>query len=932
MNAADRFARLERLFHEASALGDGERDAFVRERVDPDLRAELVAMLRSDSRGGAFVDDPGNAHGGMRKKVPDPLRGERIGPYRLVERIAEGGMGVVYLAAREDGAFAQQVAIKLMRGGLVTERQLRRFESERRLLARLAHPNIARLFDGGTTERGAPYLAMEYIRGEPIDAYCDRAHLSVSQRVKLFISACDAVHCAHQNLVIHRDLKPSNVLVDEHGQPKLLDFGVAKLVADDDTGDRATETIARVFTPEYASPEQFSGAPLTTATDVYSLGVMLHVLLTGVKPFEVAGLSDPAFSRIVCEREATRPSALVESRTGTRPGEPKTERVALFAEHLGTTRDRLARHLRGDLDRIVLMALRKEPSRRYASVEQFASDLRRWLLGLPVIARPDTVGYRTAKFVRRNWLAVSLSSLILLSLTSGLVVATRLTRIAKDQTKLAEHQSEIATQQRTIAERQTAVAEEQKRIAEEQRKLAEEQRDTVLAERDHARIEATSGAETVHDLLAVFFGARKFSAAERDVARQNVLHRAEVARRRFADQDHLRANVIDALGRVCAQLGCVDDAEALVREAYDTRVRMFGENSLEVAMSLNVLGQLAFDRGRFDEARTTLEKALALQRSLPVDVHTDVAEVLNNLAATMNRLGHAAEAEAMHREALALRSERYGERSIEVAESWNNLAGVSWRKRDYDAAEDALRCAISIRTAVLGASAAETLQSEANLATLYAQRRKWPEAIAELERAAAGYRQLGAAGEDGLVHVLSNLGDALAFADRFAEAEPIAREAVQRSLATYGPEHRVTARARANLGDVMRRTDRAAEARVLYEVSLATTRGVAGLELAHANAQSAYGMCLLDLGELDAAIENLRAAIAVIDSPTEPSRGDGATARLALAEALAKSGDRAEARVELDRALAPLETQFGADHAVVVRAKELRKEIESAGP
>ncbi|MBL8766782.1 MAG: serine/threonine protein kinase, partial [Planctomycetes bacterium] len=715
MNAADRFARIERWFHEASALSEGDRDVFVRERVEPEFREELIALLRSDSRGQAFVDDPGNAHGGLRKKVPDPLSGERVGPYRLVERIAEGGMGVVYLAAREDGAFSQQVAIKLMRGGLVTERQLRRFESERRLLARLAHPNIARLFDGGTTQRGAPYLAMEYIRGQPIDVYCETAKLTIEQRVKLFIGVCDAVHSAHQNLVIHRDLKPSNVLVDERGQPKLLDFGVAKLVADDDTGERATETIARVFTPEYASPEQFSGAPLTTATDVYSLGVMLHVLLTGVKPFEVAGLSDPAFSRIVCEREATRPSALVESRTGTKPGEPKTERVVRFAEHLGTTRDRLARNLRGDLDRIVLMALRKEPSRRYASVEQFASDLRRWLLGLPVIARPDTFGYRAAKFVRRNWLAVALSTLILLSLTAGLIVATRLTTVAKRQTTIAKQQTELARQQRGIAQRQTEVAEEQKRLAEEQRTLAEEQRDTVLAERDHARIEATSGTEIANDLLTVFFGARKFSVAERETARRNVLHRAEVARRRFADRDHLRANILHALGRVCAQLGCTDDAEALVREAYDIRVRLFGENSLEVALSLDGLGQIAFDRARFQEARELFEKALALQRSLPVDVHTDVALVLNNLAATMNRLGHSKEARAMHEEALALRIERYGERSIEVAESWNNLAGVEWREGDYDAAEEALRRAISIRSAVLGDGAPETLQSEANL-------------------------------------------------------------------------------------------------------------------------------------------------------------------------------------------------------------------------
>ncbi|TAK93742.1 serine/threonine protein kinase, partial [Patescibacteria group bacterium] len=304
---------------------------------------------------------------------------ERIGPYRLVSEIGHGGMGTVYLAER-DGDFHQRVAIKVVRGLLGAD-GLRRFRVERQILASLQHPGIAGLLDGGTTPEGMPYLVMEHIEGVRIDDYCDARHLTLAQRVTLFCRVCDAVSAAHRSLVVHRDLKPSNILITADGTPKLLDFGIAKLLTDDDADPLlVTSPSVRALTPEYASPEQIRGLPITTATDVYSLGVLLFELLTGERPHRLGTRTAAELERVICGQEARRPSAFVEKR--------------------------LARELEGDLDTIALAALRKESSRRYQSVEQLADDLRRYLDGRPVLARPSTWSYRARRFVQRHRAAV----------------------------------------------------------------------------------------------------------------------------------------------------------------------------------------------------------------------------------------------------------------------------------------------------------------------------------------------------------------------------------------------------------------------------------------------------------------------------------------------------------------------------------------------
>ncbi|MEK7829967.1 MAG: serine/threonine-protein kinase, partial [Acidobacteriota bacterium] len=353
----------------------------------------------------------------------EPMAGRKIGRYRIVREIGHGGMGSVYLAERADEEYRSQVALKLVRRGLHSNFTLRRFLYERQTLAALHHANIAALLDGGTTEDGLPYLVMEYVEGETIDRYCDNRQLPINERLKLFREVCAAVHYAHQSLIIHRDLKPANLMVTAEGQVKLLDFGIAKILNREIAGTlQQTETAVRLMTPEYASPEQVRGGKITTASDVYSLGVILYELLTGHRPYQIASWLPSDIERAICGTEPVKPSTAVVRREEipSADGGIRVITPEAVSEARAEAAPKLRRHLSGDLDTIVLMALRKEPERRYASVNGLSEDIRRYLEGLPVAARPDTFGYRTGKFVRRHKAGVAAVALIVLALLAGL--------------------------------------------------------------------------------------------------------------------------------------------------------------------------------------------------------------------------------------------------------------------------------------------------------------------------------------------------------------------------------------------------------------------------------------------------------------------------------------------------------------------------------
>ena len=397
----ERKKRALQLLDEALERTAEERQAFLDESCgdDPTLRRDVESLLDTDADGGILREPAFSVH------AEDESIGRLIDSYKLVRLLDRGGMGTVYLAERED--FEKRVALKLIRRGLdLDEVLVRRFHNERQILARLEHPNIARLLDGGTADR-LPYFVMEYVEGEPIDRFCEARKLSVDECLELFRKVCSAVHFAHQNLVIHRDLKPGNILITADGTPKLLDFGIAKLLDDGLAAQAvATETGLALMTPRYASPEQIRLEPITTASDVYALGVVLYELLTGLDPYDVDTARRDEIARAICEQEPDKPSTAVRKRGAEGATDP----------------GQLRRRLSGDLDSIVLKALRKEPHERYNSAEQLSEDIRRHLTGQPVAARVGSLGYHAGKFVRRNRLSLAVAAVIFLLVSVSAVL------------------------------------------------------------------------------------------------------------------------------------------------------------------------------------------------------------------------------------------------------------------------------------------------------------------------------------------------------------------------------------------------------------------------------------------------------------------------------------------------------------------------------
>ena len=429
--------KVKEVLQTALELDPGARAGFLDSACPPEnsLRNEVESLLRSHDEDRVSLEkpvaiDPANVF----VTSPATWTGRRLGPYKLLEQIGEGGMGAVYRAVRADGLYDKQVAIKLIRGSLGTDFFVARFRNERQILAGLEHPNVARLLDGGITEEGLPYVVLEFVAGVPIDEYCARHDLPIADRLKLFRTVCSAVQYAHQNLVVHRDLKPGNILVTEDGIPKLVDFGIAKMLDphQEDPGRNRTLTVMPIMTPDFASPEQVRGDPITTATDVYSLGVILYLLLTGRRPYRVSSTAPHEIIKAICDTYPEKPSTAV---TRLEKSENSVLADSLREQtnpsEAGPKLEKLRRALSGDLDNIVLKALRKEPERRYATVEQFSEDVRRHLEHLPVIARKDTLGYRASKFILRHKAGVAAGAAVVLTLITGLVITLREERIAQ---------------------------------------------------------------------------------------------------------------------------------------------------------------------------------------------------------------------------------------------------------------------------------------------------------------------------------------------------------------------------------------------------------------------------------------------------------------------------------------------------------------------
>jgi eukaryotic-like serine/threonine-protein kinase len=487
----ERYQKIRALFESAIQVAPDRQKEWLREssQGDIDLCKIVEKLLDANHLAGDEESLPQFALTIDNEPEFPKLEGKRIDNYQIIREIGRGGMGIVYLAHRADDLFSKQVAIKALRPERRDPELDKRFRRECDIIARLEHPNIARLLDAGTTEEGLPYSVMEYVEGQPINVYCDANHLNITERLKMFQTVCAAVQYAHQNLVVHRDLKPSNIFVSNDGTVKLLDFGIAKLIATDlqETQTDLSRGV-QVMTPAYASPEQTTGQPVNTSSDVYSLGVILYELVTGRSPYRTKGRFLHEVAQAICEQVPLRPSEIVLQQIDYSGRFDQT--TPCSREQISEIREgkpaRLQRRLVGELDNIILMALRKEPQRRYGSVEQLSSDISRHLSGLPILAQKDTVRYRVEKFIKRHRIGVSSAALVVILLCAAIVVTTWQTRVAQLERSRAERQAAEAKFQSQRAEREATFAKQQLLIAEARTREAQEKDQEARQEREKA--------------------------------------------------------------------------------------------------------------------------------------------------------------------------------------------------------------------------------------------------------------------------------------------------------------------------------------------------------------------------------------------------------------------------------------------------------------
>lgn len=893
-NDASTRQALDALFERALGLDETDREALLRdlaqrEPAQADELRELLALAADDSgtlqprqvataRWRALFEV-------LPAETADESMPARIGVWHPLRVLGRGGMGTVYLAERRDDGFRQQGALKLVHRDIDSEEFEQRFAQERQILASLNHPGIARLLDGGRDDAGRPYLVMEYVEGEPLDRYCDGRRLDIARRVALFVQVAQAIGYAHRNLVAHRDLKPSNILVAADGGAKLLDFGIAKVLTDDAPGAQPlTRTAMRIFTPEYATPEQVLGEPAATAADIYQLGLLLYELLTGRRAQQVRDFTQRALEEAICRTLIAAPSERIDD------DDPAP------CELRASTPAALRRRLRGDLDNIVLKSLRKEPERRYFSADELVDDLDRWRQGRPVRARPETFAYRTGKFVRRHAFAVSASAAIVLLLIGYAVTATLQSQALERERDRARAEAAKARQvqalvlklfeganpeasggvrmsARELLDRGWVEIESELRgqpeiqvemldtVGEAYRKLGEYDRAQGLFDRGLALARALPPGQSSALTRALRSSGRLRSDTGDYEAAKTLLDDALARQRAAVPADALGiAETLTALGLLMDQRGEYAAAERHYRESLDIRSRALGPEHAEVAANLDDLGSIRRRQGDYAGAEELYRRALTIYRKRLPRTHPHLAHSLSNLAIVRADQGDPAAAERLYREALALLRESVGERHANVAMVMNNLAMVLQSRNDRDGARQLLEQALDIRREALGERHQTVAMNMNDLGLLAFE--SGDSAAAERHYRAA----LAAYGADhpwrsttvfNLARVYEARGDD-------AAAERGYREALHAQRLHYGPDHDRVATDLTRLGIVLHRQRRFDEAEAAIREAIAIYRK--RLPADHpkqATASLSLGLLLLDRRRTDEAAPLLSDALRI---------------------------------------------------------------------
>lgn len=799
--------RVAELFEATVDLPPAERSAALsrlRDGEEAVVVEELRSLLAADER----ENDLGL-----------PLE-SHAGPYRLVRKLGEGGMSEVFLGVREDGELVRRVAVKLVREELLSPSMIRRFEIERQILASLEHPAIATLLDAGRTSSGRPYFVMELLEGEPIDRFCDARRLPLRARLELFREVCSAVHFAHRNLVVHRDIKPSNVMVTAQGQPKLVDFGIAKLLNPDlmAVGTEMTRRWERLLTPEYASPEQLQGRPVSTASDVYSLGAVLYKLLTGTLPN--AGASEGENGAF---HGATRPPSWTfrrGRREGSERDSPDSDLEARSAARSGSARG-LARELAGDLDAIVNRALRPEEGSRYGSAEQLGEDIDRFLRSEPVLARRGGWRYRLGRLLRRQRLAAGLIvSICALVILAAVLLALQSLRLTEERNR--------ARLERDRAQEVTAFL----------RRLFEEGNPELGGSRDVTvrQILAAAAARVQEDLAAqparqadlrmilaeTYFGMGSPRAAL-PLAQQALKTRREL----YGEEDLEVAGSLGLLGTLHRRLGDAEASRAAQSRALEIRRRLLGARSLPVARSQTELGLLLDYQQDYQASARLLEETLELLRGLPAVPSADLTDALEALGIAHHGAGNYERARTLFEEAIALRRDN-GDHRLAQAGAMALLAGALTELGDYRRAEELLLEHQRVEIETLGPRHSNRPGRLNNLGALAYRQRNLAAAERYFRRGLELGRELLPADHLQLRFLLDGLALSLLDQDRPEEAEPIFREALGLFRASLPAGHREIARLEIRLGSCLAAQGRMAEAETFFTRGLAVLKGGAG--------------------------------------------------------------------------------------------------------
>ncbi len=846
-----RWSRVETLFEQASLLEGDERDEWLAEECadDPELRDYVASLLVEDEDiaeniAQAIVNTASDAF-----SETDSLEGEHIGPYRVERLIGAGGMGMVYLARRADEQFDQQVAIKLGKHRLIDPQTEDRLRNERQILADLDHPNIARLFDGGTTDDGVPYLVMEYIDGVRIDNFCDARRLGVRERLDLFQTICAAVHYAHQNLVIHRDIKASNILVTADGVPKLLDFGIAKLT---DTQGAATDGLTRegsvIMTPQNAAPEQVLGRTITTATDTYALGLLLYNMLTGLRAFPLDDLTPAEIARVICEMDPVRPSLrLAQALAGRDDDNART--IELLGRDRGTSTERLRRRLRGDLDTIVMNALRKEPERRYGSVEALSADITLHRRSMPIEARADSWRYRTGKFLRRHYVGAAVSAAIVVLLVGVAVVLSI--------------QNQRITEQRDRAQEVSRFLE------------------VVFTAPDPSR--ANGETITARELLDA--GALRIQAG-------------------LGNSPDIQAELMGTIGRVYFSLGVYEPSVEMLEAALETQLRNHRPGHPLVASAQNDLARSLIRRGDYDRARQLLNKALATFEARD-SAAAELADIHHNFAQLTLQTGELQAAEDYAETSIGIFRSLGTDYRADLATLNATLARILQVRGDLDRTESLLREAISL-VADDGNDAALAYYQQ-NLAVLLRSKGDFAGAETALAETISTARRVYGDEHDLVAAALMDKGTLLHMRGSYDEAEQLMREALRLNINNRGPDHTFVAIDRILIGMLLHDQLKLVEAEAMLREALAVFEASPDPDNQYtASALTELGAVLSTNGRLDDALGLLDRALAIRERDYQPGNALLAATQTEYADVLTQLGRYGDAERLLEQSVAVL--------------------------